>query len=613
VLTPEDKAYQHLYEVMDKYQKGDAKRLLESYEATSTEDDGDIAWVYDNDLVALALMARGQQKDWERAKIILDSFIYCQTHDPFFSDYRLRDAYHAKQLISEDGNARVASPGSGVGNMAWTIIAWLRYWEVKQEAAYLEAAERLGMWIHENCHDPIGPGGYTAGHEGSEPEQTKFPWKSTEHNEDVYVAFIKLYDATDNKDWLHRAMDAKNFVKAMWNEEYGHFWTGTIEDGVTINDSALPADVNTWGLLALGEKEKYGASMTWLEENCGVERDGFIGFDYNIDQDSVWFEGTAHAILALQVVGERLKSEMYLEQLRLAQKTTANANGKGLVASPVKTSTGFGWAYPNMLHIGATAWYLFAERHHNPFWQIRTDEPIPYDGVMIRPQSTSKPTVRTLSFSGYEWKVKSSRRPVGPGPNYFSNSHDNVWVDTQGRLHLRITHHKNRWYCAEVISRQSFGYGTYRFYLDTRVDNLDPNIVLGLFTWSDDPEFDHREIDIECTKWGNADNNTNAQFVVQPYDIPEHRLRFSVPPGTNTSTHSFTWEEDSVFFQSVQGHDVTPPDPSNVIEEWECTGIIPEAGGENARINLWLVGGSAPTDSAEAEVIIKKFEFVPLK
>jgi len=615
LILEEDRAYQHLYEVMDKYQKGSTKRLLDSYEATATEDDGDIAWVYDNCLIALVFMSRMQQEDRERAKIILDSLIYCQTHDSFFNDYRLRDAYHAKQLIDDDGKARVASSGSAVGNMSWTIIAWLRYWEMKREPVYLEAAERLGMWIHENCYDPIGPGGYTGGYGGSEPEQTEFPWKSTEQNEDIYVAFMKLHKATGNREWLCRAMEAKRFVKAMWNQEDGHFWTGTIEDGTTINNSALPADVNTWGILTLGEKEKYGASMIWLEENCRVERDGFIGFDFNADQDGVWFEGTAHVILALQVAGEHPKSEAYLGQLRLAQETAANANGKGIVASPVTTSTGFGWAYPNMLHIGATAWYLFAERYYNPFWQIRTDEPIPYDGVTIPVQATLKPAVRTLSFSGYEWTVKTSRHPVGPGPNYFSDNNNNVWVDIQGRLHLQITHRNSHWYCAEVISQRSFGYGTYRFYLDTRVDNLDPNVVLGLFTWSDNPEYSHREIDIECTKWGNAENSTNAQFVVQPYDIPENRLRFSLPSGENTTTHSFTWNAnaESVFFWSVKGHDDNLSDPNKIIEAWTCTGIIPEAGGETARMNLWLAGGNAPMEGNEVEIIVRKFEFVPLK
>jgi len=222
-----------------------------------------------------------------------------------------------------------------------------------------------------------------------------------------------------------------------------------------------------------------------------------------------------------------------------------------------------------------------------------------------------RPVFRTLNFSNYEWKVKSSQGRVGPGPNYFSNSSNNVWVDNRGRLHLRITHRNNRWECAEVVSQRSFGYGAYRFYLDTRVDNLDPSIVLGLFTWSDDPAYNHREIDIECAKWGNANNSTNAQFVVQPYNPPGHLLRFQVPPFTNT-THSFTWKQNNVFFQCLKGHYTTRPKPKDMIKQWTCTQSIPKAGGENARMNLWLVGGNAPTDGNEAEIIVKKFEFVTL-
>src|SRR5206468_686881 len=102
-----------------------------------------------------------------------------------------------------------------------------------------------------------------------------------------------------------------------------------------------------------------------------------------------------------------------------------------------------------------------------------------------------------ISFSGYKWEVKTSAaNPVGPGPNYFSSATNNVWVDGQGRLHLRITRQTvngtNQWSCAEVVSQRSLGHGTYRFSLDSRVDNLDPKVVLGLFTWSDDPAYSHR-------------------------------------------------------------------------------------------------------------------------
>src|SRR5882724_773791 len=91
------------------------------------------------------------------------------------------------------------------------------------------------------------------------------------------------------------------------------------------------------------------------------------------------------------------------------------------------------------------------------------------------------PGTRWLHFSGYDWWVKSSSGRVGPGPNYFSDSTNNVWLDGQGQLHLRITNRSNQWQCAELVSARTFGFGNYRFELSSRVDNLNPNVVLGLF------------------------------------------------------------------------------------------------------------------------------------
>jgi hypothetical protein len=119
----EDNAYAHLYAIMDKHASGDALRLLDSYEPTATWDDGDTAWVYDNDLVMLALMARGTAADCERAKVLADSLVYAQNNDPGFADGRVRDAYSAASLVGTDGKAQIAAPGSATGNMAWTIMA----------------------------------------------------------------------------------------------------------------------------------------------------------------------------------------------------------------------------------------------------------------------------------------------------------------------------------------------------------------------------------------------------------------------------------------------------------------------------------------------------------
>ena len=69
---------------------------------------------------------------------------------------------------------------------------------------------------------------------------------------------------------------------------------------------------------------------------------------------------------------------------------------------------------------------------------------------------------------------------------------------------MKIVKTAGKWVCAEVVLQQTLGYGTYRFYLDSPVDSLDPNVVLGLFTWNDDPAFNNRELDIEFARWGRC-------------------------------------------------------------------------------------------------------------
>jgi hypothetical protein len=224
------------------------------------------------------------------------------------------------------------------------------------------------------------------------------------------------------------------------------------------------------------------------------------------------------------------------------------------------------------------------------------------------------PNVRWISFSEYDWWVKDSPGLVGPGPNYFSDSTNNVWLDGQGRLHLRITNRSNQWQCAEVVTRRTFGYGSYRFELDSAVNGINPSVVLGLFTWSDDPAYTHREIDVECGRWANPGDVNNAQYVVQPWDWPNHLVRYAVPAGLTNSTHSFTWETNRISYQALRGRYSPDPAATNVISSWvfNNTAEVPQTGDENVRINLWLINGNAPTNNSEVEFIVKSFQLVPL-
>ena len=105
---------------------------------------------------------------------------------------------------------------------------------------------------------------------------------------------------------------------------------------------------------------------------------------------------------------------------------------------------------------------------------------------------------RTILFSGRTWAVKSSSGgKVGPGPNYFSNSPESVWVDGEGFLHMKVRKINGAWNSAEIALTQSLGYGRYVLYTASRIDLLDKNLVLGMFTYDyTAPEVSYRELDI---------------------------------------------------------------------------------------------------------------------
>ncbi len=225
---------------------------------------------------------------------------------------------------------------------------------------------------------------------------------------------------------------------------------------------------------------------------------------------------------------------------------------------------------------------------------------------------TIRPTRRVIVFRGDTWYVKASDTPVGPGPNYFSDSTANVWLDATGQMHLRITHRGGIWWCSEVYRKRSRGYGPHIFAVTGPIGRFDPNAVLGLFSWDNWPVPPylrnlHREIDIEFSRWG-IPGDTNAQYVVQPYTISGNRHRWWFPPDIDSSTHSFNWQHDSIRFLGVKGHQFAPPYDST-IHTWFYSGQdIPVPGTETPRVNLWLFNGHAPTDTQEVEVVVARFE-----
>lgn len=140
---------------------------------------------------------------------------------------------------------------------------------------------------------------------------------------------------------------------------------------------------------------------------------------------------------------------------------------------------------------------------------------------------------RIISFSGYDWLVKSSYNTVSgtvaPGNNYFSNSIENVWIDKNGWLHLKITQKNGNWYCAEVTLTKPLGCKRYIFQVNSRVDLFHPNVVGGLFLYLDGKD-NAEEIDINSTP-------TNSKLVVDEWNYSGK----NVPADMNGKIHINLW------------------------------------------------------------------------
>ena len=218
------------------------------------------------------------------------------------------------------------------------------------------------------------------------------------------------------------------------------------------------------------------------------------------------------------------------------------------------------------------------------------------------------PPKEFIRFSGIEWGIKDSgENRLQPGPNWFSPA--NVTVDGAGKLHLRATSKGGTCVAAEVVSTQSMGYGTYRFTVDSNLDDLAGNLVLGLFTWDDtSAESFHREIDVELGRW-NRDDESDAQFVIQPFSIARNVTRFGLTRGLVRSVHTFVWSPGNVSFRS---EGILPDGRRLPIHEHIFDRAIPEPGAQQTRINLWCTD-SKWNAAGKNEIVIGGFQFEPLR
>jgi hypothetical protein len=258
-------------------------------------------------------------------------------------------------------------------------------------------------------------------------------------------------------------------------------------------------------------------------------------------------------------------------------------------------------AWKNTTHLGTEYAALLVNPEYQPPLRLASIPPVGNGiaAVAVQRGLPGNPVIaKIISFSGYNWRARAAGSDRGGAPRFYSPA--NTWVDKEGHLHMKMERRNGQWYCAELNLTRSLGYGTYRFTVED-ISHLGPSAVVGMFTYDEASLDDSRhELDIELSRWGDPSHN-NAQYVVQPFYVPENVYRFEAPAGT--LTYVIRWEPGVASFKTTQGN--------KIVSEHSFAAGIPEATGQTAHIDLYDFHYSESLSHQPGEVVIDKFEYLP--
>lgn len=212
-----------------------------------------------------------------------------------------------------------------------------------------------------------------------------------------------------------------------------------------------------------------------------------------------------------------------------------------------------------------------------------------------------------LKFSGYSWVVSHAPDGKGPGPNVFLKQ--NVVIDKQGRLSLRISREEEGWSCAELRLSEVLGYGRYVIEVENDPNMLDPQSVFGFFTYDfDDPPY-YRELDVEFARWGDP-AHPGGNHTVQPYTDESNTAHFELASLGDRSMHVIEWLPNKVVFIAYRiGRTGWAQETARFV--WS-RGEVFRPGRAYLHLNFWLFQGEAPRTGAPQMIKIGSFQFTPL-
>ncbi|MGH1589752.1 hypothetical protein ACRBEV_17115 [Methylobacterium phyllosphaerae] len=259
--------------------------------------------------------------------------------------------------------------GTATGNVAWAALALLTLDAAAPKTDYRAGAAQILGWIAANTADRRSPAGFSGGVDGFDPVQTRLAWKSTEHNLDVYAVANWLHRLGGRPEDARVALEARNFLDAVFVTDQGGFRLGTKPDGTLQPLDQVALDTQLWPQLGVTD-----APASWRRALAFATHKMALpgGFDFNSDRDGVWVEGTAQAALTLRTLDEYERASHLLDQLQheVAPSGYLYASSiprltTGLPIGPA--SPGNDFYYFRRPHLGATAWAVLAGIGWNPF------------------------------------------------------------------------------------------------------------------------------------------------------------------------------------------------------------------------------------------------------
>lgn len=360
---------------------------------------GDETFVYDQ---AVALFAALSGDDEAFAKSAVDGLLLMQetsgTHSGGF-------VFAAPQLGPEYRNALIRTGAHAIATDA--LLAYIeQYPDDADVDSYKDQAQAALDFIDETRSTAgttqglyLGGYGDYSGPGGNFVPGAQITWASTEHNIDIWHAFVRAGAVLDSS-YISKANALKQAMSAsLLNSNKSRYNQGMTATGP---DTADPLDVNSWGaiqLYATGQFEAADTSISSLDPfkftSAGIT--GYAPFydspGYPGATPTVWYEGSYGVLMALARMGKNDQYQTLLSSLRTGQELDGSFR-YATVVDPL-------YEISDHKSVASTAWFVLATTGLNTMW----------NRCVYTPPATEEP--ETPAASGNGNPTNTANKPHG--------------------------------------------------------------------------------------------------------------------------------------------------------------------------------------------------------